>query len=193
MIDLHYFIGDLHLGHRKVLEHDNRPFPTIEEHDAHLTETCASAGEKNRTLWILGDVANRREVFHTFMDRVVPCWGAVNLIRGNHDDRIAWRFRERFSAAYEALYVRISPEVRLYLSHYACRTWRGSNRGSYHIHAHSHGALPRLGRSTDVGANCINYRPINLGPIIEALQDCPHTDQHEKIENKPLTSIPSRE
>ena len=174
----HSFIADLHLGHENVLRHDNRPFPSIETHDEHLTESCASAGRPHATLWLLGDVSARPAVLKAFMDRVRPAWCKVILIRGNHDDKVWARRDEFFDETYESRYLRVTKEIRLYLSHYAHRTWRNSHHGSLHLHGHSHGALPPWGRSMDVGANCIGYKPIHLDEVVERLKDQPRTPHH---------------
>lgn len=174
----HYLIADLHLGHTNVLRMDRRPWQNIADHDAALRENCAQLGRPNRTLWILGDVATRVDDLSAFMKVVKNKWGRVILIRGNHDDRVAWRHREMFSEAHEARYVRISPTVKIYLSHYAHRTWRGSHHGSFHLHGHSHGALPRWGRSMDVGAPCVHYKPICLTECVRILKNMPPTNHH---------------
>jgi calcineurin-like phosphoesterase family protein len=179
-LDAHWFISDLHLGHNNVLrpDYDGRPFPDIATHDQHLTENCVAFGRSNRTLWVLGDVAMRREGLFTFLDAVLPVWGKVILIRGNHDDRVAWHHKDRFTEAHEARYVRVTPTVKVYLHRYACRVWRNSHHGSYHLHGHSHGARPRLGRSMDVSANVIGYRPISLEAVVSLLSEEPTTNHH---------------
>lgn len=173
-----YFISDLHLGHERVLSFDDRPFSSIEEHDAHLTKSCAELGRPGRQLWILGDVAFRSGHLRNFMDVVKPRWGAVHLIRGNHDDRVAWKMRNLFDSAHESFYVRIDKQIKVYMSHYAHRVWRNSHHGSYHVHGHSHGALPRLGRSMDVGANCIEYAPISMDRVVAELSESEPTAHH---------------
>ena len=173
------FISDLHLGHAQVLEHDSRPFPTIEAHDTTLLSNL-SALPTATDLWVLGDVAFTPARLEDFFEATRHL--RVHLVRGNHDDKLAWKRRERFHAAYEAAYLRTSiasgEKVRLYLSHYAHRTWRNSHHGSYHLFGHSHGALPPLGRSMDVGANVLNYRPITLEAVHVALKDLPCTNHH---------------
>jgi calcineurin-like phosphoesterase family protein len=42
---------------------------------------------------------------------------------------------------------------RLILCHYAIREWQGFNSGSYHFYGHSHGKLPGVGLSRDVGCD----------------------------------------
>lgn len=177
----HHFTSDLHLGHFNVLRHDQRPWDTIEVHDAALIAMCRPAPEyagKHNELWILGDVAARAENVEKLMNSIRKFWSKIHLIRGNHDDRSAWKLRHLFDSANEALYLRVSPKVRLYLSHYAHRTWRNSHHGSYHLHGHSHGALPRLGRSMDVGVNVNGYRPVSLERVIEELENQPTTEHH---------------
>lgn len=174
----HWLLADLHLGHHNVLRHDSRPWDDIIAHDAAMTIACAAPGQKNRTLWLLGDIASRKAGLEEFMKVQRGRWGKIILIRGNHDDKIAWRHRDLFDEAHEAIYVRLTRDVRMYLSHYAHRTWRGSHRGTYHLHGHSHGALPRHGRSMDVGAPCVGYKPICLTECIEILEAAPPTNHH---------------
>ena len=176
--DLHWLLADLHLGHKNVLRHDNRPWDDIVLHDAVMRAACAEHGRKNRTLWLLGDIASRVSDLASFMHEVKPQWGKIILIRGNHDDKVAWRHRDWFAESHESRYVRLTPDIKMYLSHYAHRTWRNSHHGSYHFHGHSHGALPRLGRSMDVGAPCVNYQPICLTECIRQLERQPHTNHH---------------
>lgn len=184
-IENHWFISDLHLGHSSVLRYDDRPFDDIDKHDSTLAVNCAGRGKPNRTLWLLGDIALRKSGLVNFMDLVKPAWGRVMLIRGNHDDKVAWRYRDMFDEAHEAHYLRVNPEVKVYLSHYAHRTWRKSHRGSYHLHGHSHGALPSWGRSMDVGANCIGYAPISLTEVISQLESQPPIDHHDASTTTP--------
>ncbi len=177
-IDNHWFISDLHLGHANVLRQDDRPFDSIEHHDGVLTVNCAGWGKPERTLWLLGDVAFKRKDFEFFMEAVKPAWGRVILIRGNHDDKVAWRYRDQFSEAHEAHYLRVDPLTKVYLSHYPHRNWRNSHHGSYHLHGHSHGALSQWGRSMDVGANCVGYRPVSLRQIVTTLDTEPEINHH---------------
>lgn len=176
----HYVISDQHLGHKAILGLDGRPFRDIEEHDAYQTEHCRPAPGQKAELWILGDMAQRASQVDTFMAAIRPHWSKIHLIRGNHDDRAAWRRRDLFDSAQEAFYLRLDAETKVYLSHYAHRTWRGSNRGSYHLHGHSHGALESVpwGRSRDVCVTLIGYKPIWIPDALQPLTDRPIIDHH---------------
>lgn len=50
---------------------------------------------------------------------------------------------------------------RLWLSHYAHRVWPAGHHGSYHFYGHSHGSLPGIGRSRDVG---VDLQDMAFGP-----------------------------
>ncbi len=50
--------------------------------------------------------------------------------------------------------------------------------GAYHLYGHSHGALPGIGRSMDVGAPCVNYTPISMAEVVEKLKDKETTNHH---------------
>jgi calcineurin-like phosphoesterase family protein len=84
-----------------------------------------------------------------------------------------------FESSHEARYIRLNG-IGIYLSHYALRTWRNSHHGSMHLHGHSHGSLPRWGRSRDVGfvTEDANLAPINWELIYEQLIQYEFTNHH---------------
>lgn len=172
--------SDLHLGHANVLKHDQRPFETIEEHDEILIRNFKARGKPGRELWLLGDVAYRKTLLVRFMEAQRSAgWSKICLVRGNHDDRVAWSMRDLFDEAHESRYIRLNREVKLYVSHYAHRTWRNSHHGAYHAYGHSHGALPPWGRSYDVSVNVNVYAPTSMEKIIDCCKDSPSINHHE--------------
>ena len=172
----HLFCADLHLGHSNILAHDQAPFATVKEREDAIYAALDSVLTPGDTLWNLGDVAwyesSLRRYIGFLRDREV----SPVLVRGNHDDKAAWKFRDLFDASYEATYQMFTvdgKQVGVYLSHYAHRTWRNSGRGSYHFYGHSHGKLPDFGRSTDVGVKPRNYTIPSLNELIKELGDRP--------------------
>lgn len=78
-----YFISDLHLGHKKILQFSSewREGNTIDEHDEWIVEQWNSVVRKNDVVYLLGDVAFSR-------DGLAKCErlnGFKKLIMGNHD------------------------------------------------------------------------------------------------------------
>lgn len=171
---MHYFTADLHINHANVIKYDNRPFENIDQHDhtiiANLKPEEEHQGSHNE-LWILGDVALSVPKLAYMMDIIRPQWQKIHLIRGNHDDKGAWKKKHWFDSANEALYLRVDRETKVYMSHYAHRVWRNSHHGSLHFHGHSHGALPTWGKSLDVGTMNFGWKPMSLETGIQLTKD----------------------
>jgi hypothetical protein len=55
--------------------------------------------------------------------------------------------------------------VGVWLSHYAHRTWPHLHRGDLHLHGHSHGSLPAVPSSLDVGVQNWVRTPVTLAQI----------------------------
>lgn len=166
-----WFIADTHFGHQNILKHDRRPFVDIEEHDEALIAGWNERVGETDTVYHLGDFGG----FWRKKDRPIELWlsrlrGRIILIRGNHDEKSGSgkRLEELFAETYPYLSIKLYKQ-RINLCHYSFRTWRGMNQGAWHLHGHSHGALPPLEGSMDVGANCIGYRPISFEEVRERL------------------------
>lgn len=61
------------------------------------------------------------------------------------------------------------PQV-IVLCHYALRVWDRSHYGSWHLFGHSHGHLPGLGLSLDIGVDCHGYRPLSLAEVADNMR-----------------------
>lgn len=175
-----YLMADTHLGHSNVLkaEYDGRPFDTIEEHDHALTQNTINTVPKGKTLIILGDVAwPKVEPAIPFLNALRDNHINVQLIKGNHDDKLIKKLSHYFSRIDDVRYFKAAGHA-FFLSHYAHRTWRGSNSGSYHIHGHSHGQLPILGRSMDAYVGDQEWGPMPLSWYVNMLRNNPTTNHH---------------
>jgi calcineurin-like phosphoesterase family protein len=161
-----WFTSDTHFGHAAVLQHDGRPFASIDEHDESLLMWHNELVQEGDDVYHLGDVSFSKARLRWWLDNAK---GHKHLIRGNHDDKLAWK-AAGWATRNEALYLRVDGH-RIYLSHYAHRVWRNSIHGSFHLYGHSHGCLEAVqwGRSMDVGVSCNNYRPVSLEEVVAKL------------------------
>lgn len=91
-----YFISDLHLGHKNILEFegDYRCGSTVDEHDQWLFECWHSRINKKDKVYVLGDVAFTIEKLEWF-----GSWsGRKVLVRGNHDTLKEGIYRDIFES-----------------------------------------------------------------------------------------------
>lgn len=172
-----YYTSDLHFGHAAIREHcpQTRNFAVVEEMDIAIMMAINERVGKDDLLYILGDFAVCPDP-----EYVQHCFSMLNgrkvLILGNHDLDRKGRVRKDLidlpwdrppTHALETT----DEGCRLYLHHYACRTWPAAHHGSYHLYGHSHGSLPPHGRSRDVGIDCAdaNFGPMTCAEIKETL------------------------
>jgi calcineurin-like phosphoesterase family protein len=166
-----FFSADTHWGHGNIIKFDALPFISIEEHDEVLLANWNRTVGPDDDVWHLGDFCYRNKMpVERYLERLN---GRIHLVKGNHDDKGAWKVRDKFASFQEAAYIRHEGEC-IYMLHYACRVWRKSNHGSWHLYGHSHGSLPPLGRSMDVGVAAVakmlggkleDYRPISFEEV----------------------------
>jgi len=73
----------------------------------------------------------------------------------------------------------------IFLSHYSHRVWSQSHHGILHLYGHSHGSLPGIGKSMDVGVDTNDLYPYHLDEIIEKMKNIPinFVDHHSEITN----------
>lgn len=162
-----FYISDTHWHHERLLDMQPRPFLSIEEHDEHLVTAWNSVVGENDLVYHLGDFAF---ALARNADRVQELFSRLHgekyLIIGNHDvDK-----RGNLHPALAALGWAAPPTHALrtkdsgrdvYMSHYAGRTWPSQHHGAVHFYGHSHGRLPGVGLSRDVGVDVedVNFTP----------------------------------
>lgn len=119
------------------------------------------------TLYILGDFTFRGGKPTDYLSRII-CRD-VHLVMGNHDKRSdyidnmsAARIDVGFTSVSEVKEI-IYCNQRIFMSHYAHRTWAASHKGSWMLYGHTHSKLDHEDRNSqrktlDVGVdNTINY------------------------------------
>lgn len=154
-----YFTADTHFGHKNILDFQkNRSvFSSVEEMDSTLISNWNKVVGKGDTVYHLGDFAlapqgRIREILNQLN-------GHIRLLVGNHDRAFNKPFGEvmilegYIDVIYKGYY-ELKNEGQLFvLNHYAQRVWNRSHYGTIHLYGHSHGSLPGLGRSVDVGVD----------------------------------------
>ncbi|MCJ2024754.1 metallophosphoesterase [Methylobacterium sp. J-067] len=169
---LTFFTADHHIGNAGILSprmDAPRPFTSIAEHDETLVACWNAVVRPDDTVWHLGDFAYRcrhghaLRVFHRLNGRKF-------LVRGNHDkigESLPWDGPVMGVARIHVQDPGMLSAVGLWLSHYAHRTWPHRHRGDLHLYGHSHGSLPAIPASLDVGVNCWGWTPVTV-PQVQA-------------------------
>ena len=195
-----WFTSDTHMSHTNIAGPEistwksrYRDFKTVHQMNAALTEGINKYVKEDDILYHLGDwsFGGVQNILH-FRNSIV-CKN-IHLIRGNHDQHIidketnfndiTFNPIELFSSVQDVLTLELG-KTKIFLSHYAHRVWMGSHKGVIHLYGHSHGNIPDLGKSMDVGVDVAyrkfgEYRPFNIGDItnIMSKRDVSKVDHH---------------
>lgn len=159
-----FYVSDHHFGHHNIITHCSRPFVSVEEMDEVMIAAWNSVVKPGDHVYVVGDFS-----LHS-PERTAEIFGRLKgqkfLVVGNHDvDR-----KGRPSKAVRSLGWAAAPShaiettdtgCRVYLHHYACRTWPAAHHGAWHFFGHSHGNMPAMGRSRDVGVDVpdVGFQP----------------------------------
>jgi len=160
---LRFFTADTHFYHESIIEYDNRPYKSVEEMNESLIENWNGVVSNSDIIYHLGDFCWRPSMAKEILSRLN---GDLHLIRGNHDT-LNREVLEMFVTVSDIKRIKIDG-TRIYLCHYALRTWAGNDKGTWCLYGHSHGKLKMgKGNTCDVGSNCWNYTPVSF----ETLKD----------------------
>jgi len=164
---MRFFTADLHISHRNIIDYCKRPFSSIEEMDETIIERWNAVVRKSDEVYVLGDIAFRQS--REQMDRLLSrLKGNIHLIQGNHD-RASLKNVKRFASFQQIKSIKVA-EHTFVLCHYPMRSWPSSHHGSFHLYGHCHGTVEDHGRSTDVGVDCWDYRPVSEEEILDYMR-----------------------
>jgi calcineurin-like phosphoesterase family protein len=159
-----YFTSDTHFGHRNIIKYCDRPFSSVEEMDETLIQNWNSVVGPRDTIYHLGDFAMGREDPKVYFNRLN---GNKFLLAGSHDtDKV---FQLKWGWVKDVYYLRWQ-RIRIWMAHHAHRVWPKSHHGVWHLFGHSHGALPPLGLSFDIGMEGHNFTPWAVEEIEEKME-----------------------
>lgn len=171
-----YFTADLHLGHRNIIRHCERPFESAEQMDQRLIASINAVVGQRDTLYILGDFTGpqmKRDEAIAYRGRI-DC-KHVHLVQGNHDKD----FRDAGCFESVSYYRKVKLGGRkVILFHYPIAEWDGKWHGAIHLHGHSHNRPEYNPRSIeqgilrfDVGVDANDYRPVSERAILELVRE----------------------
>lgn len=146
---LEYFVtSDLHFLHSNILKFSPKYRPWVDKEE--MTEALITHWNEvvpvDGVVFHVGDFSfaggeKTREIISRLN-------GTIIWLLGNHDKVI----REQYRSSNKFDYLEFRYEGhKVCMGHYAPRVWNQSHRGSVFFYGHSHGSLPSLGRSMDVG------------------------------------------
>jgi len=175
-----WFTADTHFGHANIIKYCERPFSSLEEMDETLIENWNNAVKPNDTIYHLGDFSLAgKEAARVYFLRLN---GNIFIVPGGHDRK--WLKGERYFSRsghpitmLPPLYTfTVSlPDTKhpqpIVLCHYSMRVWDRAHYGSWHLYGHSHGNLPSLKNSLDVGVDCWAYRLLSLDNVHREMKE----------------------
>lgn len=173
--------GDTHFGHAEALSLFSRPFADVDAMDASMIERLNEHVGRGDTLIHIGDFCGPVEWSKRSTRRrakelraAIRCRRVI-LIRGNHDPRGVKAFDRLFDEVHDLLTFKLrdGERERITFCHYPLRVWQGQYKGAMLAYGHTHGTLPELDRSTDVGVDCWGFAPIELGALAATLRERP--------------------
>ena len=165
-----YFTADSHFNHANIIHFCQRPFASAEEmNEALIAKWNARVGQGD-LVYHLGDFAWGD--WDPILDRLN---GDIILIRGGHDKKYEKKFAGRFLHTADLMDIVIEGNA-LVLCHYCLRVWNKSHYDSWHLFGHSHGRLPALGKSLDVGVDGHEFAPWSWEEIKAYMVDRPHNE-----------------
>jgi len=183
-----WFTADTHFGHRSIIRLCSRPFKDVREMDETMIARWNGVVGDDDVVYHLGDLTlgTKRRAWHYLRQ----LHGHIVLVPGSHDRRwtrgLVGVMRDGATGERDVLVAHdltrralVPGQPDVVLCHYAMRVWPKSHYGAFHLYGHSHGRLPGVGRSMDVGVDCHDFRPVSLQTVVERLSAVPiPTSQH---------------
>lgn len=172
-----FYTSDLHFGHSKIIEYENRPWKTVEEMNAALFANWNKKVGKDDDVYVLGDFCFQGAQYAIKILEQLN--GHIHLVRGNHDHFMAqksfelwkWNSDKGNDISLEGWYKHLEDVGReVILCHFPIMYWDGmDDRGSYHLYGHMHSRPDKQHPHRDafnVGVDINNYMPVTLDELL---------------------------
>jgi calcineurin-like phosphoesterase family protein len=165
-----FFIADTHFNHANIIAYCDRPFASTEEMNETLIERWnAKIGPKD-IVYHLGDFG-----WGEWAPILRRLNGEIVLIRGGHDSKPPDLHASFFQSSADLVDI-VVDGITVVLCHYCLRVWNKSHFNSWHLFGHSHGRLPALGKSLDVGVDGHGFSPWSWEEIKAYMADRPDNE-----------------
>lgn len=176
--DTTFFTSDLHIGH--VYASTLRNYRYVNDMHNTMIKNWNEQIKPTDHVFILGDLSFTGSLITISI--LGQLNGILHLIRGNHDKRLSNTVLKMFHEVNNVKEIKIN-DIHIHMSHYAHRVWNKQQYGAYHLYGHSHGSLPGIGRSMDVGIDTTDQHvPYSWHTICNRLSRIPTTVfDHHKI------------
>ena len=161
----YFFSSDHHFGHKNIIRYCNRPFSSVEEMNEELITRHNEVVKDGDIVIIAGDFffGNSMKKAYEIINRMN---GKCILLRGSHD---SWIKRQK--SFFKDIFEKKIEEHYVVVCHYALRVWPRSHYGSWHLYGHSHGTLPSIGKSMDIGVDTNNFYPYSFEDIKRIMKE----------------------
>jgi len=163
-----FFTSDHHFSHTNIIKYCDRPFINSFEMDQKLISNWNSVVQKGDIVYHLGDFMFWRKTDYDADHYLSNLNGNKILITGNHD-RESTINAKGWKEVHRTIHETKINDQFIVMCHYSMQTWNGSHHNSWHLFGHSHGKLPGIGKSFDVGVDSWNYTPISFEQVKEKM------------------------
>lgn len=166
----HFFISDLHLGHAKVIEYDNRPYNSVEEMDEDLIKRWNSVVKKDDIVWFLGDLALTTNKEY-LQDKISRLNGHKRMVMGNHDKRKA---RFYLDAGFDEVHKRPIVVLDYFILSHEPMDYMGEASPFFYIYGHIHNAEEYKTFTEHSACVCAcrhDYTPIQIPEFTKRLRE----------------------
>lgn len=200
-----YFTSDWHIGHKNVIDFDNRPFNDLYEMHESLIKNFNKYVPKYGITYFLGDMGLcSNGLLKSVIDRLN---GMKVLVRGNHDGKQDSMYNAGFDLVIDKAQITIGKNI-ITMSHCPLKgvfredtsdmkgptkgeNWHKEYKyansfsfedfGQIHLHGHIHSpnggkSKKILGRQYDVGVAANNYCPVSIGMVQSFIADLDKID-----------------
>lgn len=165
-----FFTADTHFSHANIIKYCNRPFGDAHEMNKALVNNWNSVVPQDGIVFHLGDFSMGDP------ERIIKRLnGEIVLVLGNHD-RSSIKKSHLFKATCDMLDLTIKKDMFVVCCHYAMRTWNRSHFNCPHLFGHSHGTLPPVGKSWDVGVDNNNFTPLSIYNVERIINSRPDNE-----------------